>query len=108
MEEGEHDGGEGLLGGGDTHTHYIEAGLIDLPINYALHLPKSKLSILVLPRISSEKITSPSVRYPKHRVLYAPQSTRHPPRSQSRMAGIAVLVRVFLGKATTKHGSKNK
>lgn len=92
----------------ETHTHYIEAGLIDLPINYALHLPKRNLPILVLPRLV-RKTTIPFIRaMPKTPCPPHPRApgTRH--LAIPHVAGIAVLVRVFLGKATTKHGSKNR
>lgn len=75
----------------ETHKKDIGAGLIDLPINKNLHLPKKIPSVRVLPSLSPE-ISQSSVRCPNRRRLAQPQSARHPPRQISH-GGMAVLAR---------------
>lgn len=66
----------------ETNTHYIEAGLIDLPINYALHLPKRSLTILMLPRLSSKNHNTiraiPKTPCPLHRRAPGTRHARNP------------------------------
>lgn len=79
------------MGDGDTHETDIGAGLIDLPINKTLHLPRTISSVRVLPRFLPET-SQPSVRCPTGRRLAQPQSARHPQRQISH-GGMAVLGR---------------
>lgn len=79
----------------ETETH-IEAGLIDLPINYTLHLPKKISMFAYFPNSRPKKHQhSSSVRLPKQGVLhFAAQITRHPSATLAILhAGTTVLAR---------------
>lgn len=78
-------------------THYTGAGLIDLPINYGLQLPK-KISCSHIPQIVARNITTTRLCDFQNTV---PHSARHPPRAILH-AGTTVRRKwARLGKATT-------